>query len=344
MKCRVCGEVIPDDAIYCPACGEQTAPDFAENREPAERAWQETRKMPDNSSPARTVRLGHGAKGGTGSASGAAIGEPEPSRGMKTAIVIGAIVGLVAIAVILGVFYLSGNRTATVSFDTGGGTAVAAEDVASGSTVSKPEDPTRDGYLFSGWYFDEACTREADLSRWKPDRDATLYAKWTKAADPDSGDSGSDVTTYTELDASNSALKGYFSDMQKASDQIATAAKHFNASFKKGPNARKEVENELDSLQLNVFETLWDTDSSTWKVNGMTVPEELGSVRSKLADACDQLRNRIACMQQALKAIDSMNDPTSEQIDSAISGYMEQSGASYKRYKKLEQQIANELA
>ena len=79
-----------------------------------------------------------------------------------------------------------------VKFDAQGGSATGDQTPASGSTVTKPADPTREGYTFAGWYTDEACTEAYDFSA-AVTADMTLYAKWTKnAVTPGgNGDSGS---------------------------------------------------------------------------------------------------------------------------------------------------------
>ena len=79
-----------------------------------------------------------------------------------------------------------------VKFDARGGSATGDQTPASGSTVTKPADPTREGYTFDGWYTDEACTKAYDFSA-AVTADMTLYAKWTKnAVNPGgNGDSGS---------------------------------------------------------------------------------------------------------------------------------------------------------
>ncbi len=69
----------------------------------------------------------------------------------------------------------------TVTFDSKGGSDVAKkEDITSGSTITKPADPTLADHTFVGWYKDSNCTQE-----WKFDTDTvtentTLYAKWEK--------------------------------------------------------------------------------------------------------------------------------------------------------------------
>lgn len=76
-----------------------------------------------------------------------------------------------------------------VKFDAQGGSSVNGQTPASGSTVTKPTDPTREGYTFAGWYTDEACTKAYDFSV-AVTADITLYAKWIKKAADNNGGSG----------------------------------------------------------------------------------------------------------------------------------------------------------
>ncbi len=84
-------------------------------------------------------------------------------------------------------FKLSGG--VKVSFETGEGSKVDFQTTADGKLV-KPADPTRDGYTFSGWYTDEACTQAYDFIA-PVTADLTLYAKWTKNAVNPGGNGGS---------------------------------------------------------------------------------------------------------------------------------------------------------
>ena len=73
-----------------------------------------------------------------------------------------------------------------VKFDSQGGSSVGSQTPASGSTVTKPADPTREGYVFGGWYTDAACTKAYDFAT-AVTSDMTLYAKWTKNETSSSG-------------------------------------------------------------------------------------------------------------------------------------------------------------
>ena len=77
-----------------------------------------------------------------------------------------------------------------VKFDSQGGSSVDSQTPASGSTVTKPADPTREGYAFGGWYADAACTKAYDFAT-AVTSDMTLYAKWTKNATNPGGNGGS---------------------------------------------------------------------------------------------------------------------------------------------------------
>ena len=46
-----------------------------------------------------------------------------------------------------------------------------------GESLTIPADPTKDGYTFAGWYLDENCETEFDLTVF-PETDLSVYAKW----------------------------------------------------------------------------------------------------------------------------------------------------------------------
>ena len=54
---------------------------------------------------------------------------------------------------------------------------VTTVDVKNGETVSYPADPTRSGYVFTGWYTDKSCTERFTFTETLTE-DITLYAGW----------------------------------------------------------------------------------------------------------------------------------------------------------------------
>ena len=71
----------------------------------------------------------------------------------------------------------------TVTFETDGGSTVAAQTVESGKTATEPATPKKDGFNFSGWYTDSALTDEFSFTT-KITADTTLYAKWIPDGTP----------------------------------------------------------------------------------------------------------------------------------------------------------------
>ena len=90
------------------------------------------------------------------------------------------IVGGILVMVLLVLFGIANNGY-TVSFDSKGGTDVAAQtDLMYGDYVTEPEPPTREGYTFAGWYFDENYIYPFDFASVIVDGSTTLYARWEK--------------------------------------------------------------------------------------------------------------------------------------------------------------------
>lgn len=81
------------------------------------------------------------------------------------------------------------NAGIKISFNTGEGSKVDFQTTAANGSVTKPADPTREGYTFAGWYTDEACTKAYKFDA-AVTADMTLYAKWTKKATDNNGGSG----------------------------------------------------------------------------------------------------------------------------------------------------------
>ena len=85
------------------------------------------------------------------------------------------------IAVILIVVALEmRNPGFTITFDTKGGTDVPAHNQMDGELLEVPEPPTREGYVFTGWYTDHSCFERWDVEHRTIEMDMTLYAGWEK--------------------------------------------------------------------------------------------------------------------------------------------------------------------
>lgn len=67
--------------------------------------------------------------------------------------------------------------TYTAQFDTNGGSAVDKVKTDKNGKIERPADPTKEGYIFAGWYSDSKLTKPFDFSA-ELTANSTLYAKW----------------------------------------------------------------------------------------------------------------------------------------------------------------------
>ena len=94
----------------------------------------------------------------------------------------------------------------TVTFDTRGHGTVESQSVALDGSAVMPQAPAAAGYIFTGWYIDEACTALYDFDT-PVTSDIILYAGWKKAPDnPQTGDSSNLFLWITLLFVSGTAL------------------------------------------------------------------------------------------------------------------------------------------
>ena len=72
------------------------------------------------------------------------------------------------------------NPGFTITFDSRGGTDVPAQNQMYGESLDVPQEPTREGYEFTGWYIDAACHEPWVQEKHTIGGDFTLYAGWEK--------------------------------------------------------------------------------------------------------------------------------------------------------------------
>ena len=89
-------------------------------------------------------------------------------------------IALIVVSVVLvGIFVYSlffSTPTYTVTFNTDGGSAVASVEVKRNETITKPSNPTKDGYKFVSWQVDGV---DYDFST-PVKENMTIKAKWEK--------------------------------------------------------------------------------------------------------------------------------------------------------------------
>ena len=70
------------------------------------------------------------------------------------------------------------NSECLVRFESNGGTPVESQSIYYSEKITRPEDPTREGYEFGGWFKDFRLTEPWDFDTDIVERNMRLYAKW----------------------------------------------------------------------------------------------------------------------------------------------------------------------
>lgn len=108
----------------------------------------------------------------------------------------------------------------TITFDSKGGSAVQPVKASAGAAITAPADPTKDGFVFAGWY--ESTDGGVTLSdkafsfSYMPARVFTLYAKWATADIKGKNFNKVDATVEWESEAVKQAL---LSEMEMTEEQ-----------------------------------------------------------------------------------------------------------------------------
>lgn len=108
----------------------------------------------------------------------------------------------------------------TITFDSKGGSAVQPVKASAGAAITAPTDPTKDGFVFAGWY--ESTDGGVTLSdtafsfSYMPARVFTLYAKWATADIKGKTFNKVDATVEWESEAVKQAL---LSEMEMTEEQ-----------------------------------------------------------------------------------------------------------------------------
>jgi uncharacterized repeat protein (TIGR02543 family) len=67
-----------------------------------------------------------------------------------------------------------------VSFDSNGGTEINSRRVLEGEKLSEPQEPSREGYNFKGWYKDKEFQSKWNFATDMVEDNLTLFARWSK--------------------------------------------------------------------------------------------------------------------------------------------------------------------
>ena len=97
-----------------------------------------------------------------------------------------------------GMYTIRKQTAHTVTFNVNEGSTVTAQTVVEGGKVEEPTDPTKQNYIFAGWYKESTFTTEWDFEKNTVTANTTLYAKWLEAVTVTfNSNGGSTVTSQT---------------------------------------------------------------------------------------------------------------------------------------------------
>ena len=102
----------------------------------------------------------------------------------KLIIIISIVVTFLIIVCVLLILLLGGKKKYTITFDTAGGNKIDSVIVEKGSTIPRPIEPTKEGYIFDGWEYNGRSFNFVDAVN----SNMTLKAKWVVDTAPKEGD------------------------------------------------------------------------------------------------------------------------------------------------------------
>ncbi len=169
----------------------------------------------------------------------------------------------------------SSTTSYTLTFNSGGGSAVASQSVESGGKASRPEDPQRAGHSFENWYVDDSFQTVYDFEQ-SVTESITLYAAWhhklksvieSGTVPSDLSPYGSLVQTVLEPYAAGAAIVARYVSSQGSGDASSWA------------NAAGDVKTTMDSI----------TDAGASKIylvllaSGTHIPEATLAMKNHVA-------------------------------------------------------------
>lgn len=125
-----------------------------------------------------------------------------------------------------------GKVTYVINFNTDGGNSISNQIINKDGTITKPQDPVRDGYKFLGWYsnnvlfdFNTPVTKNLELvAKWEKVKDNSTTATTTTTKKNDTTSSTTKKTTTKKNDTTNTTTT-------KKTTTTTTEAKKYTVKF-----------------------------------------------------------------------------------------------------------------
>lgn len=168
----------------------------------------------------------------------------------------------------------------TVTFEANGGSAIEAQTVLNGKTVAKPADPTREGFLFVGWYADSAFKTPFAFGAQPISDNVTVYARWSAATANEveyTVDFDLNYENATALDA-KSTVGGKLFDLPVPTREGYTFKGWWISMDDDGSKLSYQFKDEMVFDAHTTLYALWEAPVSGSKLAAPVVNVEAGSI------------------------------------------------------------------
>ena len=151
-------------------------------------------------------------------------------------------------------------KLCTVTFDSKGGTFVETQKVPFNGYAEKPDDPTKEGFTFAGWYLDDS---EYDFDT-PVTGDITLIAKWEEIKPDTATDTNSAIDTETDTETdTNSAI-----DTETNTETDTDTASDTDTDTETDTDTASDTETDTETDTDTESDTETDKDILYGDVNG----------------------------------------------------------------------------
>lgn len=180
------------------------------------------------------------------------------------------------VILLVGLFFISGcffSDSKTITFKTNGGSEVKNVKVKSGSKLEEAPVPTKDGFIFDGWYLDG---EEYNFDK-SVDEDITLVAKWIKDSLADSSLETNEEETTTE-NTTTSTTKVTTSNSTKDTTKSTTKKVTKKTTKKTTKKPTTTTTTSTTTTTTTVPKTVVTTTTTTVKVDPITPGQDTPGV------------------------------------------------------------------
>ena len=203
----------------------------------------------------------------------------EKNNKLKSKIIIIGILTIVVAVIIILLFNIK-TKKYNIAFETNGGSLLESIAVSADGTVVKPADPTKEGHIFTGWYynnelydFSKLVTSNITLeARWEEKGEDTISVEGVnvnkKSLDLLEGETSKLIATVEPTNATNKEVT-----WASSNTAVATVDSDGNVKAKKAGTAKIIVTTKDGNCiaKVEVKVTAKETKKETVKVTGITL-------------------------------------------------------------------------